>query len=131
MSMYPPVKDIVYDSAAVGTVFGNPVRRVWPFSEAPQPGNPLYGVPYATHQLVYGTPQNTLSCPPDMDYFGIQIDVFAVNGAAARAGAAVLRDAFESTGNHVASLDGEQIDEPTGLFRYTFTVDFWTPRSAS
>lgn len=68
------------DSAAVLAVLGTNPTRLWPFGRAPQ----NEARPYAVHQLVYGTPDNSLSCVPTEDNFGIQIDAYAKTVTAAR-----------------------------------------------
>lgn len=128
---YPPVFEIATDSAAVLVALGSPITRLWPFAIAPQPGAPGYGVPYATHQLVYGTPDNSLSCVPREDMFGVQFDVYGTNAEAVRDAADALRDAFEGTFNHVVAWNGEDWEPATGLWRVSFTTEFWTPRASS
>lgn len=129
--MYPDVFTIAKQSASVLSVLGAPLPRLWPFKKAPQPGNPGYGVPYSTHQLAYGTPLNTLSCPPDMDDLSVQFDVYGKDATQVREVVEALRDAYEQSFNPVLSWDGEDWDQPTGLYRSTFTVQFMTGREAS
>lgn len=137
MSMYPPVFEIATQSAAVLAALGSNPTRLWPFAIAPQRGKPGYGVPYAVHQLVYGAPVNTLSCIPRADNFGIQFDVYAKGespqggASAARAAAEALRDAFEQSHNPVVAWNGEDWEQATGLYRVSFTVEFWPDREAS
>lgn len=124
--MYPSVFTIATASPAVLAVLGSAPTRFWPFGHVPQ--NEVR--PYAVHQLIYGTPDNSLSCVPTEDNFGIQIDAYAKTVTAARDVAAALRDAFEDTYNHVVGWNGEFWDHPTGLYRVSFTVEFWTERSS-
>lgn len=126
--MYPSVFEIAAASTAVKAVLGSNPIRIWPFSLAPQNGSPGYGVPYAVHQLVYGTPVNTLSCIPSADNFGIQFDVYAATATSARQVGAALRDAYEASQNPVVSWNGEEWDSATGLYRLGFTVEFWPDR---
>lgn len=125
--MYPPVLELATESEAVLAILGSAPTRLWPFAIAPQKGV----VPYAVHQLVYGTPENTLSCTPSEDNFGIQFDCYAENASGARAVAAALRDAYEQTQNTVIAWNGEDWEPSTSLYRVSFTVEFWTPRAAS
>lgn len=131
MSMYPPVFEIAKQSAAVLSALGSTPTRLWPFAIAPQPGGQGYGVPYAVHQLVYGAPVNTLGCIPQADNFGIQIDVYAKTATSAREAAATLRDAYEASHNPVVAWNGEDWEQATGLYRVSFTVEFWPDREAS
>jgi hypothetical protein len=101
--------------------------RLWPFGYAEQ-NSPR---PYAVWQVIYGNPENSLSCIPDMDLFGCQFDCYAKTVTDARAVAAALRDSFEESYNHVVSWNGELWDQPTGLYRVSFSADFWTPRNFS
>jgi hypothetical protein len=126
--MYPPIFSIVAASAtATGLLGSNPVR-FWSFGQAPGPSEVGYGVPYATHQLAYGTPNNTLACTPDEDHAGVQIDVYGKTATEARNAADAIRDAIEASHNLVVSYDGDGKDEPTGLYRVTMTADFWVER---
>lgn len=124
---YPPVFQIANDSPAVRSFLWDGTElRFWPFGTA-RPKSPR---PYAVHQLIYGTPDNSLSCVPTEDNCGIQIDAFGKTVTDARDVAAVLSNAFEDTYNHVVGWNGEFWDQPTGLYRVSFTVEFWTERSS-
>jgi hypothetical protein len=126
--MYPPIFSIVAASAtATGLLGSNPVR-FWSFGSAPGPTEAGYGVPYATHQLAYGTPSNTLACAPDEDHAGVQIDVYGKTATEARNAADAIRDAIEASHNLVVSYDGDGKDDPTGLYRVIITADFWVER---
>lgn len=128
--MYPPIAAVAQASAGVRAVLktGNGPVRFWPFGEAPQKGNPGYRVPYAVFQTVYGSPNNLLACIPSMDTWGEQVDVYGETAASVRAVAEALRDAFEPVA-YIVSWNGEFIDEETNLRRYSFTVEFMTPRT--
>lgn len=130
---YPPILELATDSPAVVALLENPithVMRLWPFSIAPQKGKINYGVPYAVHQLIYGTPENSLSCRPDIDNYGIQIDVYGSNPTESRNVMEALREAFELAGT-VTAINPEDWEQATSLYRTSFTVEFWTPRHAS
>jgi NMD protein affecting ribosome stability and mRNA decay len=124
---YPPVFSLAAGSAAVVALLGSNPVRVWPFGQAPQNETR----PYAVHQLIYGSPENSMSCTPDIDNTGIQIDVYAQTASAAREVVRALTDAFEAAHNQVVAWNGETKDVPTGLYRVSFTVEFWTGRNAS
>src|SRR5690606_20888435 len=111
---YPAVFSYASASTAVKALLGSSPVRFWPFDVAPGPGSPGYGLPYATHQGVYGTPENTLSCSPDADLHGLQIDVYGTTVTQCRSVVETLRSAMEPHG-YVVSLDGESWDEPSGL----------------
>lgn len=124
---YPPVFQIAIANPAVVGILGSSPTRFWPFGQAPQ----NEARPYAVHQLVYGTPDNSLSCVPREDNYGIQIDAYAKTVTAVRDVADALRDAFEETYNHVVAYNGEDWEPATGLWRSSFTVEFWSERSGS
>lgn len=126
----PPVFEVAKASSEVTALLGVNPTRLWPFGEAPRDANgvPASATPYAVWQLSYGTPQNTLSCPPDIDNAGVQVDAYAKTAAQARAVANALSEAYEDAYHHVVSWNGEFMDDPTRLFRVSFTVEFWTPR---
>lgn len=124
--MYPPIFSIATGSGAVTALLGSNPTRFYPFSSAPQNETR----PYAVHQLIYGNPDNSLSCIPSEDLYGIQVDAYAQTATAAREVAAALRDAFEASYNHVVAWNGEEKDIPTGLYRVSMTVEFWTERSS-
>lgn len=128
--MQPPIARVVADSAAVKAVLGTNPVRFWSFGEAPRnaDGTPATGTPYAVWQTVYGTPDNMLACVPSSDSWGTQVDVYAGTPQQARSVAKVLRDAFEPEA-YVVSWNGESIDDPTRLYRYSFTVEWLTDRT--
>lgn len=97
--------------------------RLYPFGEAPQ-GE---GKPYAVWQVVYGSPQNYIGGLPDMDSYGIQVDVYAPEAGVARDVAMALRDAIEPHA-HIVNWDGESRDPSTRAYRVGFTVDWFVSR---
>lgn len=125
--MYPPAFSIAAANAGVTAVLGSNPVRFYPFGKAPQNETR----PYAIQQLIYGNPDNSLSCVPSIDNFGVQIDCYAKTVTDARNVAAALRDAFEETYNHIVSWNGEDWEVSTGLYRVSFTVEFWTDRESS
>lgn len=125
---YPSVFAYASASTAVKALLGTSPVRFWPFDIAPGPGKPGYAVPYATHQGVYGVPENTLSCVPVTDLHGVQIDAYGSTVTQCRSVAEALRQAMEPYG-YVVSLGGEEWDEPSGLYRSIFTVEFFVDRT--
>ena len=124
--MYPPAFAIAVANSGVTAVLGTSPTRLWPFGHVPQ--NEVR--PYAVHQLVYGNPDNSLSCVPTEDNYGLQFDAYAKTVTDARNVAAALRDAYEATYNQVVAWNGEFWEQATGLYRVSFTVEFWTERSS-
>lgn len=122
--MYPPIFQIVASSPQAQAVLGVSPTRFWPFSLAPQNETR----PYAVHQLAYGTPENTLSCPPDTDLMGVQVDAYARSVTEARTAAKAIRDAIESSGSVISAWNGESWESNTGLYRVSMTAEFWNDR---
>jgi hypothetical protein len=127
--MYPPIFEYVAANAGATALLGSSPTRFWPFGLAPQPGSTGYALPYAVHQLVYGTPENTLGCTPTTDNIGLQIDAYGKSATEARAVLTALRDALEPYG-YVVSYNGESWEAETGLYRASFTVEFWEERGS-
>ena len=122
--MYPPIFAIAAAYSPLTALLGVPPdMRFYPFGEAPQ--GVIY--PYAVWQTAYGTPENYLSGRPDIDNWGVQIDVYAKDEAAARDVAEKLRDALELSA-HVVAWRGESQDPQTKSSRVSFDMEFWTQR---
>lgn len=125
--MIPPIFQYAQADDTVRTLIGGNPTRFWPFDAAPQPGHPGYCLPYSTWQFAYGSPDNYLGQLPDSDNAGIQIDAWAQTPSGARSVMTALRDALEPYGMVVA-YNGEDKDPQTGLYRASFTIEFWTDR---
>lgn len=121
--MFPPVFAIAAADAAVQTALGLSPVRLYPFGEAK--GNTA---PYATWQIVTGSPENYMGQRPDSDTFRAQLDVYAATVTAARNAAKALRDALEPHG-YVVSWNGEMRDTDTNLYRVSFDWEHLTPRA--
>lgn len=120
--MYPPVYSLVSNDSAVQAALGIE-PRVYPFGMAPQ----FPAKPYAVWQVISGSPENYISDVPNMDSFGVQVDVYADTAATVRACGLALRNALERDA-HVVSWRGEDKEGDTGLYRLSFDVDFWVTR---
>lgn len=125
--MIPALFQWASDSVAVKTLLGDSPTRFWPFGDAPQKGEPMHCLPYAVWQVVYGAPDNYVNQAPDSDNVGIQIDIYGRTPKEARAVMLALRDAIEPHGV-VNAYGGETRESGTGLYRSTFTAEFWTDR---
>jgi hypothetical protein len=125
--MFPPLFATLFASAPVKAIFGSAPLRVYAFGDAPAKGAPGYLVPYAVFQTVFGNPENYLNQTPDLDRWGVQVDVYALTLTAARNGAEAIRNALEPVA-YVTAWNGELRDTDTQLFRYSFDVSFQTPR---
>lgn len=125
--MNPDLFTIATASPAVLALLGSNPTRLWPAGRAPQ----NQARPYAVHQVIYGTPENSLSCPATLDNVGIQVDAYAPELGDARAVARALRDAIETAGFHVVALNGETWEANTGLYRVSFTAELWVTQIGS
>jgi len=113
---------VATDSDCVSLLGSVPVR-FWPFAAAPQ--DPAK--PYATWQTIYGTPENYISCAPDVDKIGLQVDCWGDTISSVREVANAIRVAVEGSA-HITALNGETREPDTKLYRVSFTVEFWTER---
>lgn len=121
--MFPPFFDTVKGSTAVKAAFGNS-PRIFPHGMADQ--NTV--APYCTFQIITGSPENFLHDRPDVDAFTLQVDVYAKTAQAASDGAKAIRDAVEGVA-YITAWRGQFKDPDTTLFRYSFDVDWLTPRT--
>lgn len=124
--MYPSIYATCSVNATVQAQFGGSEPRLYPFGEAPFDVT----LPYAVWQVTSGLPENCMNAVPDVDNWGLQIDVYASTASAARTAAQSLRDAIEPVA-HITSWGGESRDPTTNHYRYRFNVDWWEERSES
>jgi len=101
--------------------------RFYLFGRAPQ--NVVK--PYAVWRTVFGSPENYLGDRPDVDFFGLQIDVYAaptaLGATQSRDIAMAIRDAIE-TKSHITSWRGESVDPETGSYVYSFDSEWFVKR---
>ena len=121
--MYPPIFTICNADPAVQAVLGGAPVRLYPFGEAEDEVEK----PYATWQGIGGAPENYLDQPPDIDSFALQVDVYGRTAEDARAAAKAIRDAIEPHAQ-ITRWNGEDKDTATGLYHYSFDVDWWVNR---
>lgn len=114
---------LVKASEQVKDLLGDP-PRFYVFGEADQNTKR----PYAVQQMAYGAPENKLAGVPDEDTHGIQIDVYALTAAEARAIGVALRDAIEPAA-YIVSWQGESREPDTKLYRFSFVVELMTARA--
>lgn len=125
---FPPIFAAV-DVAPVRALLktGSGELRFYLFGRAPQ------GVakPYAVWRTAYGSPENFLDQRPDVDSFGVQVDVFAdpspTGATQARNVAMALRDAIEPKA-YITAWRGESRDPDTGNYVFSFDCEWKTPR---
>lgn len=119
---YPDVFPTARASQAVKAVLGTSPVRLWPFGTVPQTAP----TPYAVHQRISSAPENVLPGGHEEDRQTIQFDVYGQTASATRAAADTLRLAYERAGHWFAGWNGDFLDAPTGLYRVSFDIDFWT-----
>ncbi|MCY1458141.1 hypothetical protein D9M71_754980 [compost metagenome] len=78
---------------------------------------------YCVWQVINGSPENFLAGRPDVEAYGLQVDVYAATASAARAAGHAIEYAVELTAT-ITSYNGETKDAETGLYRYSFDVDW-------
>ena len=118
--MIPPIFPLI--SASVTALGSNPVR-FFPHGQATQ----NTAKPYATWQIVTGTPENYLGQVPDIDATLIQIDVWATTASSASDAADQIRDALEDVA-HMTSFGNTEKDVATALYRYRMDFSYWVNR---
>lgn len=106
-SLFQLIKNSPECTAILGS---NPVR-FFEFGTAPQ----LEQLPYATFQLIAGTPYNALSGPAAADQITYQIDAWAKSTSELKTLANAIRNAIEQRGYIVFFSSGK--DDESGLFR--------------
>lgn len=114
-AIFPLINASTEAKALLGT---NPVR-FFEFGIAPDTS----ALPYATWQVITGTPANLLDQPALVDHVTVQIDVWAAQPSSARAVAKAIRRVIESDA-YVTAWRGETKDTETDLFRLTFNASF-------
>jgi hypothetical protein len=123
-AMRPPVySTLAADTDCQTLLTGSDGRlRVYPFGEAPQQTARAYVV----WQIVYGGPDNSLSCVPNSDLWGVQFDMYGPTADAVLDVAAAVRGAVEPVAPVVRY--GPQTKESGGgnsrVYRYSFDVDW-------
>lgn len=125
--MIIPLFPLIVASPACTAILGTSPTRFYPFGIAPQPGDPEYAVPYVTHQIITGLPENYIGDRPDIDSVTVQMDLWCADPLQIDPLTAALRDALESHG-HITRYGSTEREGETKLYRFTFDFDYWLPR---
>lgn len=125
--MIPPIFQYATASPEVVALLGSGPTRFWPYSSAPHADNAASKAPYALWRLISGLAENNLSTTPQADNPAVQVDAYGTSATEARSVMLALRDAFEPHG-YVTAYNGEFREDATGLYRASFTVEFWVYR---
>lgn len=111
--MVPLIQELLQGDEAVRRLFGDPVR-VFP-STAPQET----ALPYATWDVVGGSPTKLLSERPPADGWRVRLTVWGKSTSKANAAAVAVRDAVETVGS-IESYNPPPDDDDTGAFGISF-----------
>ena len=121
--MFAPIFAVCAADPAVTALLGSSPLRIYPFGEAPE-GVPK---PYMVWQTIGGSPENYLAHRPDIDGFGLQIDVYGLCVTQTRDVAKAIRNAIELKAT-ITRWGGDSHDPKTKTYRYSFDVDWLVPR---
>lgn len=121
--MNPPIVSLAKQNPALEPLLGDDPFRFYAFGDAGS--NKTY--PYATWQIIGGTPENYLAGRPDSDSISLQIDCWAKTEIDAEQVAKGIRYAIELNA-YVTSINGTWRDPVTRNYRYSFSADFFVDR---
>lgn len=113
--MVPLIQSVLATSAPVRAQLGDPVR-LWP-KVAPDGA----ALPYATWDVVGGSPVTQLSEPPPADGWRVRLTVWGKTATQANAAAVAIRDEVERRGS-IESYNPTPDDDDTGAFGISFDV---------
>ena len=116
--MIAPIYPTCAADAGVRAIFGDP-PRVEAFGLVEQ----VPARPYAVWQNVSGRAEQFLGDRPDVDYFTLQVDVYADDPVSMIAAAKTLRDALEPCG-YITRWGDQTLDEDRKYYRYSFDIDW-------
>ena len=119
--MLPNIKELLSANADINALIAG---RIYRHGEAPQ------GTikPYITWFIVGATPENALSCVPDIDKFKLQVDTWSEQDAQVVQITKLVRSVLEIHANLV-DIPSDERDEKTRLFRMTLEFDWLYSRS--
>lgn len=113
--MVPLIQSILQSSADVRAKLGDPIR-VWP---GVAPAGAI--LPYATWEVVGGSPLEQLSDAPPADGWRVRLTVWGKTATQANAAAVVIRDEIERRGS-IESHNPTPDNDGTGDFGISFDV---------
>lgn len=120
---YPPIFQVAAADLAVTALLGVRPVRLYLFGLAP----PKPAGTYCVWQVISGSPENFLAGRPDAEAYSLQLDIYAASGDEARAAGNAIEYAVELSAT-VTGYNGESRDTETGLYRYSFDVDWIVQR---
>lgn len=119
----PPLFSVCRADSAVTALLGTDPVRLFMFGMAPQ------GVqrPYATWQIVSGSPESYLAGRPDAENYVIQIDVWGNSTSETRQALSAIERALELN-CYVTRYGGESQDPETMSYRSSMDIAWITNR---
>lgn len=113
-----PVFKLCRESADCIELFGVSPMRIY-LDRAPQEVE----MPYAVYRPIFGIPEHYLGCPPDIDTFTVQIDVYHKTLKLCREAVAAIIGAIEcATNDYTWGI--QQEDPQTRKSRVSVDADF-------
>ena len=120
---YPPIFQVAAADPAVKALLGVNPTRLYLFGLAP----PNPAGTYCVWQVIRGSPENFLAGRPDAEAYSLQLDIYAASADEARTAGHAIEYAVELSAT-ITGYNGESRDTETGLFRYSFDVDWIVQR---
>lgn len=121
--MIPDIFNTVKNHAPATALIGTSPTRFYPAGNAPQNTQ----TPYATYQIISGLPENYINQTPDVDEFGLQVDIFSDKYSEVISLSTAIRDAVEPHA-HITAWRGGEREAGTMLYRYSFDVAWHVKR---
>ena len=120
---YPPIFQVAAADPGVTALLGVRPMRLYLFGLAP----PKPKAPYCVWQVISGAPEIFLAGRPDAEAYSLQVDIYAASAEEARATGHAIEYAVELSAT-VTGYSGESLEAETGLYRYSFDVDWIVQR---
>lgn len=117
--MIPQLFPVIANDPDATVELGTGPVRFYPFGEAPA----VPVKPYAVWQVIGGSPYNPMTDAPNVDAFGVQVDVYASDATAVAKTAKAVRAALEKV-CYVTSWRGTTRDPETRDYRVSFDIHF-------
>ncbi|TDV54636.1 uncharacterized protein DUF3168 [Pseudomonas graminis] len=115
--MMAPIVAVCKADPAVTALLGDAPMRLYPHGQADQ----NVAKPYAVWQVVSGSPVNYINGQPDVDRYGLQIDVYATTAVSADAVVSAMRKAIGKRA-YITGFGVDTVDTATKNYRKGFDV---------
>lgn len=90
--------------------------------------------PYVVWTVISNLPENTLSCPPEIDDQRVQIDCWAPIDAAGGNGLRICKEMMQSVVQALTDVGlivfgpWQSFDTDTRMYRWSCDIEVWNPR---